>query len=392
MGCKPELRFTEFTDEWEEKRLGNLGNFKNGINKSKEDFGKGYPFINLMDLFGKNSIYNSKFDLVNVNEKELEEYCLKQGDVLFIRSSVKREGVGLTAVIMENLENTVYSGFIIRFRELSEFFNLNFKKYCFYTSKFRNSLISKSSTSANTNINQQSLNTLKIIFPSLEEQDKIANFLSNLDEKIYLLEEKLVKWNLYKKGIIQQIFSQELRFKDRFGENYSDWAEINLGNLVNIQKGTQLNKDDMIDDGRYYVLNGGIEPSGFTNNWNTEENTITISEGGNSCGYVNFNIEKFWSGGHCYSLTEIDECTNKLFLFQVLKSNEINIMRLRVGSGLPNIQKKDLNKFKILLPVLKEQEKIAKFLCNVDTKICGFENKLEKANKFKKGLLQKMFC
>ena len=147
--------------DWEEKKLGEIGEFKNGINKGKNDFGFGVPFINLMDVFGKSTISDLNLDLVNANDKELEQYELKKGDVLFIRSSVKKSGVGATSVVLKDLKNTVYSGFLIRFRDGKIRLDLNFKKYCFSFRKFRQDLISLSTTSANTNINQESLNELK---------------------------------------------------------------------------------------------------------------------------------------------------------------------------------------------------------------------------------------
>lgn len=205
-----ELRFKQDDGsgfpEWEEKTLGEVGEFKNGINKGKEDFGFGFPFINLMNVFGKTTISNLELDLVNATEKELRIYDLKKGDVLFIRSSVKREGVGETSVVIEDLENTVYSGFLIRFRDEKIKLNLNFKKYCFSHKKFREQLISLSTTSANTNINQESLNILEIFIPSLEEQQKIANFLTAIDEKINKVTQQIELTQTYKKGLLQQMF------------------------------------------------------------------------------------------------------------------------------------------------------------------------------------------
>lgn len=205
-----EIRFkdddgNEFP-EWEVKKLGEIGEFKNGINKSSEDFGFGFPFINLMDVFGKSTISNLKLDLVNANEKELKLYELKKGDVLFIRSSVKKSGVGETSLVLEDLTNTVFSGFLIRFRDTLIELDLNFKKYCFAAKKFRENLISLSTTSANTNINQESLNELEISLPSIAEQTKIANFLTAIDEKINTCSNQITKTEQYKKGLLQQLF------------------------------------------------------------------------------------------------------------------------------------------------------------------------------------------
>lgn len=210
----PKLRFSGFTDEWKSYKLGEIGLFKNGVNKSKEDFGSGYPFINLEDIFDKDYLLNKEYSLVKVSKKELKEYNLNKGDVLFVRSSVKPSGVGLTTVINENLINTVFSGFIIRFRENKQILDLNFKRYCFNITSFRNSLMSKSTTSANTNINQQSLSKLTINAPCIDEQKKIASFLEIIDKKIELLNKKSEYYIKFKKYLMQQIFTQKLRFDD----------------------------------------------------------------------------------------------------------------------------------------------------------------------------------
>ena len=108
--------------------MGELGSLKNGMNFSKEAMGHGFPFINLQNIFGNNVIDVNKLELADATEKQLLEYSLLKGDVLFVRSSVKLEGVGEAALVPETLENTTYSGFIIRFRD--EYgLNNDFKKY-----------------------------------------------------------------------------------------------------------------------------------------------------------------------------------------------------------------------------------------------------------------------
>ena len=190
---------------------------------------------------------------------------------------------------------------------------------------------------------------------------------------------------------MQKIFKQEIRFKDENGREYPEWENIQLDRICNIKKGEQINKLNLSLTGKYYVLNGGISYSGFTDRYNTEENTISISEGGNSCGYVNFNHNKFWSGGHCYTLLNLSSNIIVRYLYNYLKFKEKQIMNLRVGSGLPNIQKNALSALSITLPCFKEQTKIATFLSTIDKKIEKEEKKLEKLKVYKKGLLQKMF-
>lgn len=236
------------------------------------------------------------------------------------------------------------------------------------------------------------LKNLNVAIPSFLEQTKIASFLTTIDEKITQLTQKCNLLAQYKKGVMQQIFSQELRFKDDNRREFSEWEETRLSDVCDIKKGKQLNKEELTKFDIYPVINGGQNPSGYTDIWNTKENTVTISEGGNSCGFVNFIKNKFWAGGHCYTLMKLKNGVNNHFLFQILKFNEPSIMRLRVGSGLPNIQKTAIGDFLVLIPESeKEQTKIANFLTAIDNKITHTQTQLKAVKQYKKGLLQQMF-
>ena len=113
--------------------------------------------------------------------------------------------------------------------------------------------------------------------------------------------------------------------------------------MAEIIKGQQINGSELSDSGKYYVMNGGIAPSGYYDSYNTEADTISISEGGNSCGYVQYNSSEFWSGGHCYTLRiKPTSSIATHFLFHYLKWKEPDIMALRIGSGLPIKSKKTL--------------------------------------------------
>jgi len=205
-------RLPGFHGEWEMKRLGELGKFKNGINKAKEEFGHGFPFVNLMDVFGIAKISNNaSFGLVNSTPVERDLYELRKGDVLFVRSSVKPEGVGLTTLVQENLPNTVFSGFLIRFRDDGQL-TTEYKKHCFGEAGFRNRLIASSTVSANTNINQNSLNSLMISVPyDKREQTAIAAVLSEMDSELSALEQRLAKTVALKQGMMQELLTGRTR-------------------------------------------------------------------------------------------------------------------------------------------------------------------------------------
>ena len=164
-----------------------------------------------------------------------------------------------------------------------------------------------------------------------------------------------------------------------------------LSEICEIIKGKQVNGEFLSEKGKYYVMNGGTEPSGYYSDYNVEANTISISEGGNSCGYVQFNTSPFWSGGHCYTIQKIADNVDHLYLYHYLKSKEDAIMKLRIGSGLPNIQKKDLAMFKIKLPTVEQQKSISTFLSSLERKAEIEEMLLNAMKKEKQYLLRQMF-
>lgn len=225
----------------------------------------------------------------------------------------------------------------------------------------------------------------KILLPPLSEQEKIAGILGTWDEAIEKLSGLIEQKKLLKKGLMQKL----LTGKTRLPSFSQPWKEVKLGEIAEFVKGKQLNKIDMVETGIYPVLNGGITYSGYTDDWNTEKDTITVSEGGNSCGYVNYIKERFWCGGHCYVINNIR--VDKFFLYHLLKFNEQDIMKLRVGSGLPNIQISSLNKYKVLVPSdISEQHAIADILSTADDEINLLNQKLESTKEQKKGLMQQL--
>jgi len=183
------VRASNLCISWEQRKLGDLGSLKNGMNFSKDAMGHGYAFVNLQNIFGNNVVEAKSLGLAEASEKQLLEYSLQKGDVLFVRSSVKLEGVGEVALVAENLENTTYSGFIIRFRD-GYGLNNDFKKFVFATKKVRDQIMSQATNSANKNISQSVLENLTFEIPSKDEQKQIGEFFSNLDNLITLHQRK----------------------------------------------------------------------------------------------------------------------------------------------------------------------------------------------------------
>ena len=166
--------------------------------------------------------------------------------------------------------------------------------------------------------------------------------------------------------------------------------KVTLKNIASFSKGEQINGDLLLKDGAYPYLNGGINPSGMWNECNVDGNTVTISEGGNSCGYVNYMDSPFWCGAHCYYLYDV-KCDIK-FLYHALKSSQDRLMSLRSGACMPNIKKKDLGEFEIPEPPpLAIQREIAYNLDKVSEAIEQCRKILEKLDYLVKAKFAEMF-
>lgn len=382
----PILRFPEFKNEWQLKNIGILTNRL--LNPVKVQSHELYKQIGIRS-HGKGIFYKDE-----VTGKELgnKRVFWVKADAFIVNIVFAWEQA--VAKTTEKEIGMVASHRFPMYAPVETQSNLDYLLHFFLTPKGKTllELASPGGAGRNKTLGQKEFEKLKFLIPNLEEQMKIATFLTAIDNKLNQLKQKKTLLEQYKKGVMQKIFSQEIRFKDDANSYYLAWEEIDLANISKIEKGVQFNKEDLFSVGQYPCINGGVEPSGYSDKYNREKNTITISEGGNSCGFVNFIETQFWCGGHCYTVEPIIRI-DKSYLFQLLKYYESGIMSLRVGSGLPNIQKKDILRFKVMVSTsIQEQAQIANFLSALDKKINHCQKQIEQTEVWKKGLLQKMFC
>lgn len=309
---------------------------------------------------------------INVSKKDFEAFKIEKGDILLVRSG----SVGDYAVVDSDVNNAIFGSYLIKFNiDNSKVMNQYFC-YFYESQAFKKQLKKITQASANTNINADNIKSVLIHYPDLLEQQIIVDFLSLIDKKI-VTQKKIINRKISLMYSIINIF-----LKDKTtNKKLSDVAEI--------IKGKQINGDNFSDNYEYEVYNGGITSSGKYSSYNSEK-CISISEGGNSCGFVNYIEEKFWSGGHNYTLNVKHEVNDK-YLFFILKAKEKQLMDLRVGSGLPNIQKSSLQNFNIYIPSLVEQNYIAKVLSSMYSNITNEKRILELYQKQKDYLLNKMF-
>lgn len=151
---------------------------------------------------------------------------------------------------------------------------------------------------------------------------------------------------------------------------------VKLSDITQYSKGIQINGDDLVDNGDYIYLNGGVSPSGRWTAFNVDGNTVTISEGGNSSGYVNYITDSFWCGAHCYYL--FNGPNNTKYLYYALKSQQDRLFSIRSGACMPNIKKSDLGKFEFEFDFdEKRQNEVVSVLSSVENVIDSRKRELE---------------
>lgn len=362
----PALRFPEFTGEWKRIRVSDLLDFysTNSLSweqleyESNEPYNLHYGLIHvglptLVDLT-KDKLPNIK----DGNVPKKYELC-KEGDIAFADAS---EDTNEVAKVVEfyNLDGkkVVCGLHTIHGRNNKGQTSKGFLGYCFSSTVFHNQIRRIAQGTKIYSINTRNFSEVFVGLPSKSEQHKIATLLRLIDERISTQNKIIEDLKKLKSAIYQEMFGSLVA------------QTLKLGQVAEVVKGKQVNGTELLEQGAYYVMNGGTLPSGWLNKYNTEANTISISEGGNSCGYVQYNTSPYWSGGHCYSLKILHpQETSDLYLYHFLKWQEENIMALRIGSGLPNIQKKDLLHFPVILPTITQQNKIVLILSAIEEKV-----------------------
>ena len=370
-GNVPALRFPEFSGEGMIKTINDLATVIGG--GTPDTTIKSYWDGNIQ-WFTPSEIGKSKY--INLSSRTITEEGLKNSSAKLLPPYTillsSRATVGECSITLQ--ECATNQGFQSL---IAKSCDIDFLYYLIQTKK--KDLIRKACGSTFLEISANEVRKIHTNVPSNAEQKKIGALLSLVDKRIEVQNKIIEDLKKLKSAISERLFKSV------------KGSTVLLSDLCDIVKGKQINGENLSDSGNYYVMNGGTEPSGYYDNYNVEASTISISEGGNSCGYVQFNTSPFWSGGHCYSIQNIADKVDNMYLYHYLKSNEDAIMKLRIGSGLPNIQKKDLAMFKIIVPKIEWQIKISTFLSSLERK-AEIEERIQNVmQKQKLYLLQQMF-
>ena len=395
----PELRFPNFSLSWENKKLGDLGCFKGGgtPNSDKDIYWKGnFPWISSSDIIDGN-IHNIKISRSITDEaiKNSATKIIPPKSVLF----VSRVGVGKLAVSTKEICTS---------QDFTNFTPTNSNPfYLGYLFQSKNNLLKRYSQGTSIKgFTSKDLKNIKILVTEVKEQQKIADFLSSVDNKISLLIEKQNLLQRYKKGVMQKLFSQELRFKDDKGNDFPDWEEKKFGDL-----GTFLGGGTPSTDEKEYW--SGYIP--WVSSSDTTENSIhkinytrhitdkAIKDSATKLVPANSLLLVSRVGVGKMAVTLCEVCTSQdftnftplendvFFIAYYLSFHKKKLFSFSQGTSIKGFTIKDIKVLKLNMPSLVEQQKIAKFLNEIDKKIDSATQQIEQTKTFKKGLLQKMF-
>ena len=388
----PQLRFAGFVGEWEKSNLNKFAS----LNPKNSVLPESFIYIDLESVTDGLLIKES---VISKNEAPSRaQRVLKDKDILYqtVRPYQKNN------LYFEKVGDYVASTGYAQIRTKN---NSQFLFQFLHTEKFVTNVMLRCTGTSYPAINSSDLSSIEISFPSLPEQQTIASFLSAVDEKIQQLSRKKELLEQYKKGVMQQLFSGKLRFKDENGKDYADWEKKKLGDVAEVKRGAAsqhlnyvsdetkgirlLRINDFLSNDAVYVENT-LEMKRFT----VQTNDILIAGTGATAGIIFIVPEKFNNLSFSYNAPRIRvKNAYHTFIYHYLKSGIIlkQQQRLFVGNAQPFLDTDAMRGFKIKLPSIKEQQKIANFLSSIDAKIESTSQQINQTQSFKKGLLQQLF-
>ena len=390
----PKLRFKGYEDEWVKMELKAFINFISGYAFNSSEMKSTKSKYQLLKM---SNIYKSELQLERSPsywgeiDTKLEKYLLKEKDIILtLTGTVGKTDYGYSIVIPEN------NRFLINQRLVCLRYILNVSDGDFINNLIKTSRFfylffgeSKGGTGNQTNVGIEDLRNIKLPVPTLPEQQKIATFLSSVDEKIQQLTRKKELLEQYKKGVMQQLFSGKLRFKDENGKSYPKWEEKRLGDCLDyIQPTKYLVSSTEYDDsyttpvltaGKTFIL-------GYTNETNNifNENlpVILFDDFTTATQFVDF---PFKAKSSAMKILVAKENENINYIYEAMR-----LIKFEIGGHGRHWISQFAN-FMIPYPSLPEQEKIATYLTTIDKKIETIKKEITATQGFKKGLLQQMF-
>lgn len=408
---EPKLRFKaddgrQFP-EWEEKKIGDITLSHNaGVYIAKDNYGTGTNIIGVGDIYESDVINGKQYRLAPVDS---DEYILDEGDLVYGESSLVPEGIARTVCIGAAGKGTAFAWHTRRYKVDRTIINPYFLTLQVnYAKRVRNHLMRVCTRNALTGMTTNEYFGTKISVPSLPEQQKIAEFLSTIDTVIEKQKETVSAWEERKKGVMQKLFSQEVRFKADDGRDFPDWEEKKLGdvcapltygmNAAAVKydgENKYIRITDIDDESHLYKNDELVSPDGeLDDKYLVGENDILLARTGASVGksylYDKKDGKLYYAG---FLIKAHVESENSRFIFyQTLTDRYARWVQVTsMRSGQPGINANEYSEFMVYVPCLAEQQKIADCLSSLDKVIEKQKATLAAWEELKKGLLQQMF-
>ena len=377
--------------------LNSLMEFKNGINATKDAYGKGIKYISVTDILNNNFITYEKIKgLVNIDNITLKNNSVTYGDVVFQRSSETIEDIGRANVYLDHNKIATFGGFVIRGKKKGDY-NPLFINYLLQNSSSRKAIIVKGAGAQHYNISQEELEKIELYFPSIQEQEKIANLLSLLDKKIELQKRKVDALKIYKRGLLYKIFNKNT-------PNFKIKDILILGKSGGTPKSTNpsyyngkipfLSITDMTSQGKYIKqTEKHISYEGLNNSsaWLLPINTLILSMYA-SYGLVSINKIELSTSQAMFNMILKEDINIEYIYYYLNYLRETHFYDELVSTGTQsNLNADKVKNIPIYLPTKSEQDMISTLFNTFDKKIKLEENDLNNLTMFKKSLLQQMF-
>lgn len=406
----PVLRFPEFKGEWENQKFGNLTNrISNPVNVQENVL---YQQIGIRS-HGKGIFHKEFIDGKGLGNKRV--FWVKENALIVNIVFAWEQAVAKTS---SKEVGMIASHRFPMYNPIEDKSNLDYLLYFFLTKKGKSllELASPGGAGRNKTLGQKEFENLKLLIPSSLEQKKIASFITSVNEKVNVLKQKKTLLEEYKKGVMKQIFSQQLRFKDDKGKDFSDWEEMSLGDIGGFQT-SSVDKLSVQGEKEVYLVNYMNVYRHENINNKTKCNLQIVTARDNQV--ISNNLKKgdilFTPSsetpsdiGHSVVIFEdLEDCVYSYHLMRFRPRIEIDILyshyfcnvpevlnqlsKLATGSTRFTISVKSFSSIKVKLPCIEEQIKISRFLSTIDDKINHCQIQISNTEVWKKGLLQKLF-
>ncbi|MEI6864648.1 restriction endonuclease subunit S [Flavicella sp.] len=424
---KPSVRFPEFTKNWRGTKFKNHFEFKNTNSLSRENLNYESGEVKNIHYGDIHTKFDTHFDIkkeelpfinddVDISRIDDENYVLN-GDLVMADASEDYADIGKTIEITNTNNEKILAGLhTFLARKTDETLAKGFFGHLLTTYKARIELMTIAQGTKVLGLSKGRVEKIDLFIPKPAEQQKIANFLTKVDSHITLLKEKKEALVEYKKGVLQKIFNQDIRFKDDNGNDFPDWEEKKLGTIGKFQT-SSVDKLTIEGEKKIFLVN-------YMNVYNHEEiNNQTVKvyqvvsakdsqiESSNlKKGDILFTPSSETASDIGHSVVIFEDIENAVYSYHLMRfrpnvdldlkyshyfCNNSSVLkqmtRFSTGSTRYTISVGNFSKVNVSIPTKLEQTKIANYLTVLDDKIDALEQKIDASVDFKKGLLQKMF-